>query len=44
VLANITVEGAGHESITRDPRIRELVLRTIANLRAAFLSAPLAID
>jgi pimeloyl-ACP methyl ester carboxylesterase len=42
MLANITVEGAGHESITRDPRIRELVMRTIANLRAAFAAGPIA--
>jgi pimeloyl-ACP methyl ester carboxylesterase len=39
MLANITVDGAGHESITRDPRIRELVMRTIANLRETFAAA-----
>jgi pimeloyl-ACP methyl ester carboxylesterase len=35
ILANVTVEHAGHESITRDPRIRELVMKTIESLRAA---------
>ena len=44
MLANITVDGAGHESITRDPRIRELVMRTIANLRETFAAAPLTTD
>jgi pimeloyl-ACP methyl ester carboxylesterase len=34
ILANVTVEHAGHESITRDPRIRELVMKTIESLRA----------
>jgi hypothetical protein len=33
LLANITVKSAGHESITRDPRIRELVMKTVENLR-----------
>jgi pimeloyl-ACP methyl ester carboxylesterase len=42
MLANITVERAGHESITRDPRIRELVMRTIESLRSAFAAAPSA--
>ncbi len=36
LLADVTVKGAGHESITRDPRIRELVLQTIESLRASF--------
>jgi hypothetical protein len=44
MVANITVNGAGHESITRDPRIRELVLRTVANLRVALAATPLATD
>ena len=35
VLANVLVKGAGHESITRDPRIRELVLSTVNDLRRA---------
>jgi len=35
ILANVTVAHAGHESITRDPRIRELVMKTIESLRAA---------
>jgi hypothetical protein len=29
VVANVTVTGVGHESITRDPRIRELVMKTV---------------
>lgn len=33
VVANVLVKHAGHESITRDPRIRELVLRTIEDLQ-----------
>lgn len=33
LVANVLVEHAGHESITRDPRIRELVLKTIEELR-----------
>jgi hypothetical protein len=41
MLADITVEGAGHESITRDPRIRELVMQTIASLRAGFAAPPI---
>ncbi len=36
LLENVTVKGAGHESITRDPRIRELVMQTIADLRASY--------
>ncbi len=40
VVANVTVKGAGHESITRDPRIRELVMKTIEELRASFAIAP----
>jgi pimeloyl-ACP methyl ester carboxylesterase len=35
ILANVTVQHAGHESVTRDPRIRELVMKTIESLRAA---------
>jgi pimeloyl-ACP methyl ester carboxylesterase len=34
-VANVNVDGAGHESITRDPRIRALVLETVENLRAS---------
>ena len=34
LVANIRVEGVGHESITRDARIREMVLSTIDSLRA----------
>jgi hypothetical protein len=40
LLENVTVKGAGHESITRDPRIRELVMQTIAELRASFSVDP----
>lgn len=35
LVANVLVGHAGHESVTRDPRIRELVLHTIQDLRAA---------
>ena len=34
IVANILVKGAGHLSITRDPRIRALVVKTIERLRA----------
>jgi pimeloyl-ACP methyl ester carboxylesterase len=33
IVANILVKGAGHLSITRDPRIRALVVKTIERLR-----------
>jgi hypothetical protein len=33
LVANVTVAGAGHESITRDPRIRALVMETVESLR-----------
>jgi hypothetical protein len=36
VVADIIVDGAGHQSITRDPRIRELVMKMVQSLRAAF--------
>src|SRR5271154_801142 len=42
LLENVTVHGAGHESITRDPRIRELVMKTIEDLRASFAVNPAA--
>jgi hypothetical protein len=35
IVENVTVAGAGHESITRDPRIRELVIKMIEKLRMA---------
>lgn len=35
IVANILVRGAGHLSITRDPRIRELVVKTVERLRTA---------
>jgi hypothetical protein len=38
VVADVIVEGAGHESVTRDPRIRELVMQTVESLRAAMAS------
>ena len=40
LLANVTVAGAGHESITRDPRIRELVMATVESLRTAHAGEP----
>lgn len=40
MVANVTVSGAGHESITRDPRIRELVVKMVERLRAALVIAP----
>ena len=43
LLANVTVKNAGHESITRDPRIRALVMDTIASLRATFANAAPAV-
>ena len=33
LVANIRVKGVGHESITRDARIREMVLRTVDSLK-----------
>ena len=35
LLANVRVKGVGHESITRDPRIREMVLCEVDSLRAS---------
>jgi hypothetical protein len=43
LVANVIVAGAGHESITRDPRIRELVISTIERLRAGLL-APATVE
>lgn len=34
IVANVLVKGASHLSITRDPRIRALVVKTIEQLRA----------
>lgn len=34
IVANILVKGAGHLSITRDPRIKALVMKTVERLRA----------
>jgi pimeloyl-ACP methyl ester carboxylesterase len=39
LIANIVVHGANHLSITRDPRIRNLVMKTVENLRAASQTA-----
>ncbi len=44
LLENVTVTGAGHESITRDPRIRELVMQTISDLRASFSINPVTAE
>jgi hypothetical protein len=37
IVANVVVKGANHLSITRDPRIRMLVLTTVESLRASSL-------
>lgn len=37
IVANVSVKGANHLSITRDPRIRMLVLKTVESLRASLL-------
>jgi pimeloyl-ACP methyl ester carboxylesterase len=34
LVANVLVANAGHESVTRDKRIRELVMKTIESLRS----------
>lgn len=34
ILENVTVAGAGHQSITRDPRIRGLVIEEVKSLRS----------
>jgi hypothetical protein len=44
LLENVTVKGAGHESITRDSRIRELVMQTIADLRVSFSINPVTAE
>jgi acetyl esterase/lipase len=38
IVANVLVEGAGHWSITRDPRIRNLVIDDVDSLRTASAS------
>jgi hypothetical protein len=35
MVENVLVRAAGHESVTRDPRIRELVLATVESLRGS---------
>lgn len=40
VVANVRVEHAGHWSITRDRRIRELVVRTVGELRETSAGYP----
>ena len=42
LIANIVVKNASHLSITRDPRIWELVLTAVANVRAESVSPALA--
>lgn len=42
LIANIVVKNASHLSITRDPRIRELVLNAVANARAESTGPALA--
>lgn len=37
IVADVLVKGANHLSITRDPRIRELIVKTIERLRAGTL-------
>jgi hypothetical protein len=37
IVANVVVKGANHLSITRDPRIKMLVLNTVDSLRASSL-------
>jgi len=36
LVTDALVSGAGHISVTRDPRIRELVMETVQNLRSTF--------
>jgi hypothetical protein len=40
LIANIVVKNASHLSITRDPRIRDLVLNTVMALREEMLAIP----
>lgn len=40
VVADVTVAGANHQSITRDPRIRELVMSKVESLRATLAAKP----
>jgi len=42
LIADITVAGVGHQSITRDPRIRELVMEMVESLRTKFAANPMA--
>lgn len=39
IVADVKVAGANHQSITRDPRIREMVMNMVASLRTAALAA-----
>jgi hypothetical protein len=43
VVADIKVDGAGHQSITRDPRIREMVINKVESLRLDFAAKPTTI-
>lgn len=36
ILVDVKISGVGHESITRDPRIRQLVLDTVESLRTNY--------
>jgi hypothetical protein len=38
MLEDVLVAGANHQSITRDPRIRELVMKTVQDLRTTLAS------
>jgi hypothetical protein len=42
LIADITVAGVGHQSITRDPRIRELVMEMVESLRTEFAANSMA--
>jgi pimeloyl-ACP methyl ester carboxylesterase len=43
LLANVVVKDANHLSITRDPRIRELVLNAIKEIRAELSAGPISV-
>ncbi len=38
MVANVLVKDAGHDSVTRDPRVRDLVMSTVESVRAASAS------
>jgi pimeloyl-ACP methyl ester carboxylesterase len=39
IVTDVTVAGVGHESITRDPRIRQLVRDAVESLRATYVAS-----